>query len=249
MNPKDDDYLRLYVDLDDRVSPAAKVHLIRNKIYAKDVLATGRRGMVLKQDVLAYLSDPQKYARKEKKFIEKYKQPQKVTQGFKIAEITHQDQVVKLDKGMKKRMNRVMAQSRSIPSFTFTDEYDITNLLEFEKEHYSMMAMVIKSISIGLTNFPILNSHVNPGVDEDGYIKEYALKNDHNICIAHSVNAGLTLPSLQNVQSMSLSSIEKALPTLSEPTMDEDKSESSSFTLYYNESGSNLYPNIIRPHT
>jgi 2-oxoisovalerate dehydrogenase E2 component (dihydrolipoyl transacylase) len=242
------DHISSYVNENDRISPAAKLYLFRHRIPSKYITPTGRKGMITKEDVLLYLKDPSKHKHKE---VET-KAPIKAVapkSSFILSKPSKEDQVVKLDKGMKKRMSQVMAQSKSIPFFLYTDEYDVTNLLEFEQTNYPMMAMIIKAISVGLAQTPILNTVVNPDVDEDGYIHQYVIKKDHNISIAHSISEGLTIPNIPKVQSLKLSEIANLIPKVTDSSSDVDTSEESTFTLYLNDSGSNLYPNIIRPQT
>lgn len=239
--------LKAYATPGQLISPAAKIYLIRHKLKAINIKATGRRGMLLKQDIVEYLKNPAKYANKGTSQAELTSSTPK--SSFKISKPSGQDQVVKLDTAMMKRMSRIMTQSKTIPSFVFTDEYDLTDLLEFEKTHYAKMTMILKSISIALSKFPSMNTIVNPDVDEDGYIHEYVFKKDHNISVAHSISEGLSLPYIPKVQTLTLLDIEKALSTVLDGKIDEDRSKESTFTIYFNESGSNFYPNIIRPQT
>jgi len=223
-----------------QISPAARIHLSRNRLFVKDIKATGKNGILLKQDVMRYLKDPVKYGtdlRGSEKTIP--------TNSVTLAKLTENDQVVKVDK----KRNTIYSQSKSIPSFVFSEEYDVTDLLKFEKEGYSMLSMVIKSVSIGLTRFPNMNSITNPDVDSDGYIHEYVLKKDHNICIAHCLPEGVSLPYLKKVQDLPLGSIEGNLKRVTTPDFEVDKSQLGTFTIYHNKLGTKLFPNIIRPQT
>lgn len=165
------------------LSPAAKIYLIRHKLKAINIKATGKKGMLLKQDIVQYLKDPAKYTNEGVSQTGSTLSTPK--SSFKISPPSGEDQVVKLDTSMKKRKVQLMTQSKAIPSLVFTDEYDMTDLLEFEKTHYSKMTMILKSISIALSKFPSMNTIVNPDVDVDGYIHEYVFRKDHNISVAH----------------------------------------------------------------
>lgn len=55
-----------------------------------------------------------------------------------------------------------------------------------------------------MTEYPIINSHFNPETDEEGYIKEYVIKKDHNMTIAIDSKDGLTVPNIKKVQDKSI---------------------------------------------
>ena len=91
-------------------------------------------------------------------------------------------------------MTKTMTESRSIPFFTFQDEIDATELIKLrlmlKKTHknLTMLPFFIKAASIAMTEYPIVNSNFNPETDEDGYIKEFVIKRDHNFSIAIDSN-------------------------------------------------------------
>jgi 2-oxoisovalerate dehydrogenase E2 component (dihydrolipoyl transacylase) len=115
-----------------------------------------------------------------------------------------EDQVKRLT-GMKKAMTKTMTESKSIPAFTFMDEYSSTDLFNLRKElkrNYSTLTILpffVKAASLAMTEFPIINSHANPEVDADGYIREYVIKKDHNFSIAIDSKNGLTVPNIKKV--------------------------------------------------
>jgi 2-oxoisovalerate dehydrogenase E2 component (dihydrolipoyl transacylase) len=102
-------------------------------------------------------------------------------------------------------MTKTMTESRTIPFFTFSDELDATKLLELRqtlKTAYKSLTLVpffIKAASLAMTEYPIINSHFNPETDEEGYIKEYVIKKDHNFSIAIDSKEGLTVPNIKKV--------------------------------------------------
>lgn len=55
-----------------------------------------------------------------------------------------------------------------------------------------------------MEEYPIVNSQANPETDEDGYIKEYVMKKDHNFSIAIDTKDGLTVPIIKKVQDKSI---------------------------------------------
>ena len=62
----------------------------------------------------------------------------------------------------------------------------------------------MKAASIAMEEYPIVNSQANPETDEDGYIKEYVMKKDHNFSIAIDTKDGLTVPNIKKVQVKSI---------------------------------------------
>lgn len=62
----------------------------------------------------------------------------------------------------------------------------------------------MKAASIAMEEYPIVNSQANPETDEDGYIKEYVMKKDHNFSIAIDTKDGLTVPNIKRVQEKSI---------------------------------------------
>lgn len=112
--------------------------------------------------------------------------------------------------GIQKGMTKTMTESRSIPSFTFQDEIEATSLMELRqmlKKTYSSLTFLpffVKAASLAMQEYPIINSHFNPETDEEGYIKEYVIKKDHNITIAIDSKDGLTVPNIKKVQEKSI---------------------------------------------
>lgn len=111
---------------------------------------------------------------------------------------------------MKKAMTKTMTESRSIPFFMFSDEIDASNLillrqtLKKQNKSLTILPFFVKAASIAMTEFPIMNSNFNPETDEEGYIKEYVVKKDHNFSIAIDSKDGLTVPNIKRVQDKSI---------------------------------------------
>jgi 2-oxoisovalerate dehydrogenase E2 component (dihydrolipoyl transacylase) len=112
--------------------------------------------------------------------------------------------------GVQKGMTKTMTESRTIPFFTYMDEIDATNLIELRKmlkKTYGQLTLLpffIKAASLSMIEHPIVNSHFNPETDEEGYIKEYVIKKDHNFTIAIDSKDGLTVPNIKKVQDKSI---------------------------------------------
>jgi len=122
-------------------------------------------------------------------------------------------------------MTKTMTQSTYIPSFLYTDEFNVDRLVKLRKEmnkishgktKFTYMPFFIKAVSHALLEFPILNSLVNPKLGEDGYIYEYTVKKDHNISVAIDSSEGLVVPNIKKVQEKSIIQIQKELYELRE---------------------------------
>ncbi len=66
-------------------------------------------------------------------------------------------------------MVKTMTQANSVPHFTYCDEYDMTELVKLRKQlkkqnkdiKISYLPFIIKACSQALSNYPILNAHVD----------------------------------------------------------------------------------------
>jgi 2-oxoisovalerate dehydrogenase E2 component (dihydrolipoyl transacylase) len=124
-------------------------------------------------------------------------------------------------------MTKTMTHSTQIPSFLYTDEFNVDKLVKLRKEinkldsknlKISYMPFLIKAISLALTEYPIINSNTNPHLGDDGYIYEYTIKKDHNISVAIDGPDGLAVPNLKRVQDKTIIQIHKELNELREKT-------------------------------
>lgn len=121
---------------------------------------------------------------------------------------------------MKKAMTKTMTQSLTIPTFTFSDDMDVTSLLYLRKhakahiEGLTLLPFFIKALSLAMLEYPIINSIVNPDKDSEGLIKEYIIKKDHNFSIAIDSKEGLTTPNIKNINLKTIKQINQNLKDL-----------------------------------
>ncbi|CAF0723419.1 unnamed protein product [Didymodactylos carnosus] len=123
-------------------------------------------------------------------------------------------------KGIKKIMVKTMTQANSIPHFTYCDDYDLTELVKLRKKlkklyeqekktlKLSYMPFIIKACSLALTEYPILNAHV------DAKCETIIYKATHNIGVAMDTRDGLLVPNVKNVQTLSIQDIASELTRL-----------------------------------
>lgn len=191
-------------------SPAVRRLAKELEIDLSEVIGSGEKGRVYKEDVHAFVSAKQKAPIASDATLAHSGKSQP-TGALRREPI----------KGVKAAMARQMAESVStIPHFTYCEEIDLTALIALRlelKEAYAkqgikltLMPFFMKALSLALTEFPILNSQVNAQCTELTYF------DDHNIGIAVDSKVGLLVPNIKGCQQKSILEIAKALTTLTE---------------------------------
>ena len=152
------------------------------------ISGTGKNGRVLKEDVHLYLKTLEQAS------------AQQITAPNK----DRTEAIV----GVQKIMAQHMSESVStIPHFTFVDEVDVTELIQLRatlKSTYAdqvkitLMPLLIKSLSLSLSQFPIMNSRV------DNEFTELTYLGSHNIGMAVDGKNGLLVPNVKDVQKRSI---------------------------------------------
>jgi 2-oxoisovalerate dehydrogenase E2 component (dihydrolipoyl transacylase) len=152
------------------------------------ISGTGKNGRVLKEDVHLYLNTLEKAS------------AQQITARNK----DRTEAIV----GVRKIMAQHMSKSVStIPHFTFVDEIDVTELVQLRaqlKDTYAdqvkitLMPLLIKSLSLSLSEFPIMNSRVSDDFTELTYVAS------HNVGMAVDGRNGLLVPNIKDVQTRSI---------------------------------------------
>lgn len=192
---------------------------------------TGRNGIILKEDVLRHLENKNKVnltANNSKTISEPTKS---ITRDKNLQHEQQQQQAETIIpmSTIKKAMFKTMTKSLTIPHFNYSDEIDMTNLLEtlrrrneniMKKEQHltgtkiSNLAVIIKIISLSLEQYPELNGSLMG--DEEHHNEQFIIKNYHNIGVAIDTKAGLVVPNIKNVQSLSIEQINSELGRLRE---------------------------------
>ncbi|KAK2580818.1 hypothetical protein KPH14_005901 [Odynerus spinipes] len=181
-------------------TPAVRRLATENNINLADVIATGKAGRVLKEDVLAHLE--KLAAKKEIGDV-----PRSIGKTFPI-------------KRYSKHMWKTMTQSLSIPHFVYSDECNVTELIRYRNQvrdsikeqgiSLSLMPFIIKAASKALRVAPELNGWL----DEDKECVQICER--HNIGIAMDTPEGLVVPNIKDVQNLSILCIAKELNRLQE---------------------------------
>jgi 2-oxoisovalerate dehydrogenase E2 component (dihydrolipoyl transacylase) len=233
----------------------------QNGVNHNEITPTGKNGRILKEDVIHFLkSKAEKSKIEEKKPMIKKEEFVKTTETTQkqcpikkettqtpeyVSTTTLQDKVVKIE-GIRKAMVKTMTQSSQIPSFLYTDEFNVDKLVKLRKEmnkidnkvKLSYMPFFIKAISYSLEKYPQLNSIVNQSKCEEGFISEYTIKKDHNISIAIDTEHGLIVPNIKKVQEKTIIQIQIELNQL------RDKAKNQKITLEDYKEGTFTISNI-----
>ncbi len=178
-------------------SPAVRRLVREHQLALADIHGSGKDDRVLKADVLAYLEKPAATS-----------QPQSssVTAGKPVRS---QEVRVEPIRGMQAVMAKRMAASAStIPHFIFSEEIDVTDLLNLRQQlkpvaeargtRLTLMPFIMKAMTLAIQEFPILNSRLNDDVTEIHYLPQC------NIGMAVDSKAGLLVPNVKGVEQLTL---------------------------------------------
>lgn len=177
-------------------SPAVRRLAREHGVDLGQVTGSGKKGRVMKQDVVAVFSSPQEAPAISKSEVVV---SQHASGGTRVEPI----------RGIKAAMARQMKDSiYTIPHFSVSDEINMDALIglrktlkaDFEKQgvKLSFMPFIIKAMSLALKQFPIINAQVNDDCTEITYF------DDHNIGMAVDSKIGLLVPNIKRVQQLSL---------------------------------------------
>lgn len=193
---------------------------MENKVDLKKITPTGNGNRVLKGDVLEYLNMiPRGTVKPHPTLVAAAVLNTTTTGTIKKTAKPVADRVEEL-KGVKKAMFKSMSESLKIPHFAYSDEIDMTNLVNLRDEikeealsrgiKITFMPFTIKAASIALSKFPILNSSIDEKTESIIY------KSAHNISVAMDTPHGLVVPNVKNCQDKSIFEIAQELTILQE---------------------------------
>uniref|UniRef100_A0A1A9VLG6 Dihydrolipoamide acetyltransferase component of pyruvate dehydrogenase complex n=1 Tax=Glossina austeni TaxID=7395 RepID=A0A1A9VLG6_GLOAU len=185
-------------------TPAVRRIAREHKVDLSKVTATGKGGRVLKGDVLEHLGMiPAGTTVPHPTLMPK---PQVPVPADRIEQL----------KGVPRVMFKAMTESLKIPHFAYSDEIEMTRLMQFRDEikgiakengisSLTFMPFFIKAASIALKKHPILNSSLD--VEKEVVI----YKSAHNISVAIDTPAGLVVPNIKNCQNKNIIEIAQDL--------------------------------------
>lgn len=189
---------------DIKATPVAAAIIADKKVDPKSVTPTGYQGKIIKDDVLAALSNPGK-----------------VTGGKALF---NRDQRREKMSQLRKTISRRLVEAKNTTAMLTTfNEVDMTNIMairtkykdKFKEMHgvgLGFMSFFSKACAIALQEWPAVNAYI----DGDQLVyHDYA-----DISIAVSTPRGLTVPVIRNVESLSMAEIEKKVIELANKAKD-----------------------------
>ena len=177
-----------------KASPVASAIIADKKVDPKTVTATGPAGKILKDDVLAALSNPGK-------------------QPFKGAALNSRNTRNEKMSNLRKTISRRLVEAKNTTAMLTTfNEVDMGRIMEirtkykdkFKEAHgvgLGFMSFFAKACAIALSEWPTVNAFID---GENIVYHDYA-----DISIAVSTPRGLTVPVIRNVESLSMAEVEK----------------------------------------
>lgn len=177
-----------------KASPVASAIIADKKVDPKSVTPSGYQGKIMKDDVLAALSNPGKKA-------------------FAGAELFSRNVRTEKMSNLRKTISRRLVEAKNTTAMLTTfNEVDMSRIMEirtkykdkFKEIHgvgLGFMSFFAKACSVALAEWPSVNAYI----DGDQLIyHDYA-----DISIAVSTPRGLTVPVIRNVESLGMADIEK----------------------------------------
>ncbi|KAK4586654.1 hypothetical protein RGQ29_023705 [Quercus rubra] len=209
-------------------TPAVRNLAKQHGVDLNDVKGTGKDGRILKEDVLQFafqkgsIKDPSASltSASRRQFLggeEDHPHPS--------GEVlwSYEDKTVLL-RGFQRTMVKSMSMAAKVPHFHYVDEINCDALAELKSSFrnansdpgvkHTFLPTLIKSLSMALSKYPLMNSCFNEE------LLEVILKGSHNIGIAMATPSGLVVPNIKNVQSLSILEITKELSRLQQLALD-----------------------------
>lgn len=200
-------------------TPAVRNLAKQHGVDINVISGTGKDGRVLKEDVLKYVANQgigittvSHGNAEEEVLLTGHKLP---IDAVHIKD--YEDKIIPL-RGFNRAMVKSMTLAAKVPHFYYLEELNCNALVElkaaFQNDNsdpsvkHSFLPFLIKSLSMALSKYPILNGSFL----EESY--EVILKGSHNIGVAMATDYGLVVPNIKRTQSLSVMEITKELSRL-----------------------------------
>lgn len=200
-----------------RTLPSVRRLAANHNVDLTQVIATGKHGRILKEDLLAHLEH------NESSTIPNRPQDKKLASTSLPAQNVGQTHQSVTLTSIQRAMTKTMTKSLEIPHFNYADEIDLTDLMNMVKRQKqaakvgsqgsqvaSPFAYIVKLFSLALLEYPQLNA----SLDESK--TNLIVKHQHNIGVAVDTRHGLVVPNIKNVQLLTISQINAELLRLRE---------------------------------
>jgi 2-oxoglutarate dehydrogenase E2 component (dihydrolipoamide succinyltransferase) len=187
-------------------SPAARKLLAEKKLAPAEVKGSGRRGQVLKHDVVGAAEALLKRERKVKA-----PPPPRTPVPKDDAAREERVRMTRLRQTIAKRLKEAQDTAAMLTTFNDVDMSGVMELRRdyrdaFEKKHgikLGLMGFFVKAAVQALKDIPAVNAEI------DG--EDIVYKNYYHIGVAVGTERGLVVPVLRDADQMSLADIEKAI--------------------------------------
>ena len=193
------------VSNDIKASPVASAIIADKKVDPKTVTPSGPAGKILKDDVLAALSNPGKMAFAGNELFSRNVRAEKMS-------------------NLRKTISRRLVESKNTTAMLTTfNEVDMGRIMDIRNKYkdkfkeihgvgLGFMSFFAKACAVALAEWP----SVNASIDGDQIVyHDYA-----DISIAVSTPRGLTVPVIRNVESLGMADIEKKVVELATKARD-----------------------------
>jgi 2-oxoglutarate dehydrogenase E2 component (dihydrolipoamide succinyltransferase) len=199
-----------------KASPAVRKLINENDLSIDDIKASGKKGQVLKEDVLQHLKD--KSAAPVEQVIAASASPA-VTPVAELSAAGRNDRRVPMSRLRAKIAERLKEAQNTAAMLTTFNEVNLQPLMDtrvkykesFEKTHgvkLGMMSFFTRASVEALKRFPAVNASIDGG---DIVYHDY-----FDIGIAVSSERGLVVPILRDADQLSYADVEKAIRSLGE---------------------------------
>jgi 2-oxoglutarate dehydrogenase E2 component (dihydrolipoamide succinyltransferase) len=190
---------------DIKASPVASAIIADKKVDPKTVIPSGPAGKILKDDVLAALSNPGKKAFAGNDLFSRNVRTEKMS-------------------NLRKTISRRLVESKNTTAMLTTfNEVDMGRIMDIRNKYkdkfkeihgvgLGFMSFFAKACSVALAEWPSVNAYIDG--DQIVY-HDYA-----DISIAVSTPRGLTVPVIRNVESLGMADIEKKVVELATKARD-----------------------------
>ncbi|KAF3795751.1 Lipoamide acyltransferase component of branched-chain alpha-keto acid dehydrogenase complex [Nymphaea thermarum] len=182
-----------------------------------EICGTGKDGRVMKEDILKFAAGKGAIDESLDSQVSSGHCHDKIEPYVEIGDSSFEDKTVPL-RGFSRAMVKTMSMAAKVPHFYYLEEVFCNSMVKlkalFQKENadtnikHTYLPFLIKSLSVALSKYPILNSTFNEEVNELVY------KGCHNIGVAMATPTGLVVPNIKKVQSLSVLEITKELSRL-----------------------------------
>ncbi|CAO2162314.1 unnamed protein product [Urochloa humidicola] len=201
-------------------TPAVR-HLAKQYgLNINEIVGTGKDGRVLKEDVLNYAVSKGLCKEQSSSFEDNIGHVEILEEGKSLPDVPFFEDKKILLRGYQRAMVKSMSLAAKVPHFHYLEEINCDSLVQlktrFQNENkdntikHTFLPFLIKSLSMALSKYPMLNSSF---IQETN---EVVLKGSHNIGIAMATAHGLVVPNIKKVQALSILEITKELARLHE---------------------------------